>query len=244
MKNQNNSTSKQEAFCKINLPMWQIQLYGANFFAVLTMIFGGLYVAIWGAKAVGNGFSVFLEHQAYALLVPAVFVAGIALHELIHGLAFAVFNKHGHKTIRYGFSATRMIAYAHCTEPLRVRYLYVVLLAPMLVLGLLPVLVAMIIGNGPLLFFGIFFTAASVGDLLYVKRLSLLPLDAWVEDDPNEIGFWLHESTDGRRTFHPALSDQPPASGASRKLLVFVSIAVFLLVLVCGYQFGAMLARQ
>jgi hypothetical protein len=60
---------------------------------------------------------------------------------------------------------------------------------PEIALGLIPTLIAMLIGHAWLLCFGIFFTAAAGGDMLVLWKLKPYDKDDEVKDHPEKIGF-------------------------------------------------------
>ena len=59
---------------------------------------------------------------------------------------------------------------------------------PAIVLGIVPSIVAMIIGNFPLILFGMFFTFAASGDFLIVWMLCKENNRSMVLDHPSKIG--------------------------------------------------------
>ena len=60
---------------------------------------------------------------------------------------------------------------------------------PGLVLGLFPVIIALVYGYGWLLLLGIFFIGAAGGDLMVLFKLIKVDKKHLIQDHPNEIGF-------------------------------------------------------
>lgn len=64
---------------------------------------------------------------------------------------------------------------------------------PGLVVGFLPMVVALGVGFSSLLIFGILFTCAAGGDLLVLWNLRKYPKNWRVKDHPEKIGFIVSE---------------------------------------------------
>ena len=60
-----------------------------------------------------------------SLIIFLTFVIGIILHELIHGLTWSLFAKHGFKSMKFGILLKMLTPYCHCKEPLKVAGCYV-----------------------------------------------------------------------------------------------------------------------
>ena len=87
----------------------------------------------------------FLSKHNPLLTFLSVFVtlmAGIVVHELIHGLTWAYFAKKGFKSIRFGVFWEMLTPYCHCSEPLTVRQYCIGALMPLVVLGIIPLVLA------------------------------------------------------------------------------------------------------
>ena len=82
-----------------------------------------------------------------AVVIP-VFLGGVVLHELIHGIAWAYFGNKPLTAIRFGFKLSALTPYAHCREPLPASVYRIGAAAPAVLLGLVPVLVATVTGTG------------------------------------------------------------------------------------------------
>jgi hypothetical protein len=114
---------------------------------------------------------------------------GIVVHELSHGVVWAVFAKRGFRSIRFGINWEYLTPYCHCSEPLRVWQYIAGGLAPFCIMGFLPAMYAMITGNTFLMFFAMFFTWAAGGDLQAVWMLRRFKMNRWVKDHPADLGF-------------------------------------------------------
>ena len=119
------------------------------------------------------------------------FILLISLHELIHGIFGALFAKEGWKSVSFGFIAKYLTPYCHCKEPLKNAQYLVVVLMPTLLLGVLPGLVAIFLGNSTLLNIGILMIFAGGGDLLITLKLLFFRSTAQEQlilDHPYQLG--------------------------------------------------------
>jgi hypothetical protein len=65
-------------------------------------------------------------------------------------------------------------------------------IAPAIILGFIPSVVAIIIGNFGLLIFGLVFTVVAAGDFLIINLLRKENKDDFVEDHPSEAGCYIY----------------------------------------------------
>jgi putative zincin peptidase len=161
----------------------------AIFLGVLFVVpsVGGLaaaYAAIWGWRSLDAALAVNLWELPVLLLA-------IALHELIHGVTWAWLSGKGFGAIRYGFHLATLTPFAHSKEPLPVVPYAIGALMPGLVLGVLPCLVAMLLGWATLMLFGLAMTVAAGGDLLVVWLLRGTGRRSLVLDHPSRAGCWV-----------------------------------------------------
>ena len=117
---------------------------------------------------------------------------GIAVHELIHGIAWAIFAKNGFKSMKFGVMWKLLTPYCHCKDALKVKEYIFGAIAPAILLGILPAIVAIFNGSISLLIFGMFFTMAACGDFLIINLIRKENWDDLVEDHPTEAGCYIY----------------------------------------------------
>jgi hypothetical protein len=161
-------------------------------FVIAAIIFGIPFALIWSWKALAGAFRLFLTE--YLVLFLAV-ILGMVLHEALHGFTWARFCRHGIKSIRYGIKWQALAPYAQCNEALHIDAYRVGCFMPGLILGIVPGVIAVIIGNGWLLVFGIFFTAGAAGDFLILWNLRPYSASYDVLDHPEKIGCLVFKSS-------------------------------------------------
>lgn len=144
------------------------------------------FVLVWGWQSFFEGFSFLRSHQVLLLLI---LILGIVMHEGLHGLTWGLFAKGRLKSIRYGIKWAYLTPFCHCNEPLKRNHYLLGGIIPGLVLGLFPVIVALMFGIGWLLLLGIFFIGAAGGDLMVLLKLIKVDKKHLIQDHPTEIGF-------------------------------------------------------
>ena len=177
-----------------------IDLVWANVFGVLILIpigllFGLPFYFIWkpqldikqyldstGPLGAGLGF----------LLIFGILILGIVLHELIHGIIWAKFAKEGFKSIKFGVLWEMLTPYCHCKEALNVRQYIIGAIAPAIILGIIPAIIAIMTGNLGLLIFGMLFTMAAGGDFLIINLIRKESSSDLVQDHPSEAGCFIY----------------------------------------------------
>jgi hypothetical protein len=115
--------------------------------------------------------------------------AGMVVHELTHAAVWTVFAKHGYRAIRFGFDVRNLSPYVHCSDFLPVNHYAVGVIAPGLLLGVLPGLTSILIGNGWVNCFSVFFTAGAAGDFISLLRLRAFDAGDLVQDHRDHLGF-------------------------------------------------------
>lgn len=188
---------KIEVFHKDQLT---IDLVKANVFAIVLMlpivlIFGLPYFLIWGIGFNSSdirSLTKVLSPELMGLVLILVFTLGIILHELIHGIVWSRYTSNGFKSIRFGVLWKMLTPYCHCKEPLQVKEYVIGALMPAIILGFIPGILAIIIGNFGLLIFGIIFTTAASGDFMIINLLKNEDKDDYVQDHPSEAGCFIY----------------------------------------------------
>lgn len=141
------------------------------------------FVLIWDYETFKAGKEIFSD---YFLLL---FLGGIIIHELLHGLTWGYFASNGMKSIKFGVKWKFLTPYCHCKEPLKVKHYKIGGAMPLIILGIIPSIVGLIIGHGGVLAFGIIFTWAAGGDIIALYMLRKLDNNIYVSDHPEKMGF-------------------------------------------------------
>jgi len=97
------------------------------------------------------------------LLFWVLVLASIVVHELIHGLTWMGLGEKSFSALKFGVQWKTLTPYAYLKEPVDVKVYRLGGFMPGFVLGLLPFILSLTLGNGTLLWFSIFQTAAAGG---------------------------------------------------------------------------------
>ncbi|MBA7533087.1 hypothetical protein ES705_25322 [subsurface metagenome] len=165
-----------------------ISIERAGFIALLfivpiALIYALPFYLLWGKN-------VFASLRFQSLLFLLLFIVlGIVIHELLHGIVWAVFSKKGFRSIHFGVKWEFFTPYCHCTESLKVWQYILGGVAPLIIMGLLPGIYAIITGNALVMFIGIFFSWAAGGDIQAVWMLRRFKINQLIHDHPEELGF-------------------------------------------------------
>ena len=122
-------------------------------------------------------------------------VMGYFIHELVHATAFMIVGVR-YKNVKFGYDIKKMIIFCSASQPItKGRYKFV-LIAPFVILGLIPYILSIIFLNYPYLFFSSLMIGASAGDLTMLSKLLKLKGDFMVLDHPTEPAFYIVEEVD------------------------------------------------
>lgn len=168
----------------LSVDMGRATIYGPGLMLPISLACYLAFHYFWGWKAVSQGWKEFLHPLSFLLAL----VIGTVVHELIHAIGWVSFGKKPWRVIKFGFMAAALAPYAHCKEPLEVGAYRWGAALPGLLVGIAPMLVAVVVGSGWLLFFGVFFTIAAGGDALVLWLIRGVRRGALVEDHATRAG--------------------------------------------------------
>jgi len=186
-----------------------INLVWANVVGVIILfpigfLFGLPYYLIWKNDFTVQNFKHFMDQitptnlfvgfSVYLFLL----IAGTILHELIHGITWSFYTDKGFKSIKFGILWKMLTPYCHCEEPLTVNQYIKGAIMPAIILGIIPALISIAIGNPGLLAFGIFFTMAAGGDFMIINLLRKENKNNLVEDHPSEAGCFIYRKIENK----------------------------------------------
>ena len=125
------------------------------------------------------------------LLCAVVLVVGVIAHEVLHAVAWKLAARPPKGTVRLGFQWKTVTPYAHCSAPMSARAYRIGAVTPGIVLGLIPIGLALVFGWGGWMMFGLLFTLAAGGDALIVWLLRGVSGHRRVIDHPTRAGCLL-----------------------------------------------------
>ena len=142
----------------------------------------------------GTGLREILDSNPYLLMVLVLVIFGmVILHELIHGVFFSLYAKRGTKSIKFGIMWSKFAPYCHCEDAITAKQYRIVLLMPTLLLGILPTLTGIVIGNFIIFFSGVMLIWGGIGDIIAYRLTRKVPDSALLVDHPKEVGFYYND---------------------------------------------------
>ena len=155
---------KRQGFTRHDLT---IDMGKANLYAILLMIL---------SFAIGYGLYYLVNRKlefdrSNLLVIVVALVALTVVHELIHGACWSLFTPHHFKDIEFGIMKRTITPYCACLVPLTKGQHVFGTAMPLIVLGILPMIVGIAIGNPGVLFVGIFMVVGAAGDILIIRNI-------------------------------------------------------------------------
>lgn len=144
----------------------------------IAVIFYLLFFAIYG----GN-----YKYTRLDIVFWFIVFVGIVIHESIHGITWAVFCKKKWRAIGFGVDWSTLTPYCCCSEGLAFKKYALGCAMPTIVVGLLPYIIGLILGNYFLAMFGVLHIVAGGGDV-YVLWLIRKVKNAIIVDHPYLVG--------------------------------------------------------
>lgn len=178
-------TGKQD----LSMPLERVMVIAIGLMIVLIFMLFFIFYLIHSLRGFVDKEAIFILSMAFL----PVFIIGVMLHELIHGLSFVIFGKVPFKKVKFGFDNQSMSPYAHCEVPLKALVYKVSVLMPALIMGIVPSIISFVSGNIYFLAFGAIFTAAASGDFIVFWLIRKVENNALVEDHPENAGCYILE---------------------------------------------------
>jgi hypothetical protein len=176
-----------------SISMARANLAGIPLFLVMMGAVVAPYVAWRGLPSFVLGVNHFTD---FSVFLPWL-AAGVAAHELLHGLGWMAAGRRSFRSVRFGIHWKTVTPYAHFTEPITARAYRIGIALPGLVVGLLPAAAGYIAGHAaPVLFGGLFFGAAA-GDALGLWAVRRIAPGTLVLDHPSRVGCRVVRSPGG-----------------------------------------------
>ncbi len=146
------------------------------------------------------------------LAVALLFLAGVAVHELLHAAGF-VLGGAAPATVRIRVHWPTLTPYATCSTLVSPRAYRVAGALPGVALGLVPAVVGVALGQGALTVWGALFTGLAAGDFVVLWLIRDLPADALVQDHPARLGCRVVPRPAGEGPETPPPGDAPALGG-------------------------------
>ena len=146
-----------------------ISIFWANVIAIVAVI--ALFAICMPLFNMLHPNASFVIRDLWIFAYFAAYIVLIVVHELIHGLTWSFFTPGRFKDIAFGIMRDSFTPYCTCTMPLEKTPYILGALAPLVILGIIPLVAAFIVGSIPLLFAGILMTDGAAGDIMIVAKI-------------------------------------------------------------------------
>lgn len=183
-KNPNRFTKKPITFTIQQAGKLYIRLMGLLFIAIVSPF---IIIHFQLFSVYFSNFSWMLFAEDIFLFIVAIIV-GIALHEAIHGLTWALLVKEGFRAISFGIMIKQLTPYCHCKGYLRVKHYIIGAIMPAILLGIIPTILAFVNGKVMLFFLGVYFIVAASGDFLIIYLLKNENPNDYIKDHETKPG--------------------------------------------------------
>lgn len=121
------------------------------------------------------------------LLLP-LFVLLIVAHEVVHAIGWKVSSGLAWRDFKFGFLWKSLSPYCHAKKPMPVMAYRIGAALPGIVTGVLPLLVALLTGDGTLAVISAVMISAAVGDIYVLWSVRNVPDNAELIDHPSQAG--------------------------------------------------------
>lgn len=210
------------------LPPSQAQLRAVVLLFPIALLTLGPHLALWGLPD-----RPFPTQWTPALLFGTLFVAGVILHEGLHGLGHAL-GPASWSDVRFGMHWAALTPYARCDIPSRARTYRLAVALPGLVLGVGPAVMGLATGYWLATFFGFLMLVAAAGDLLVLWVLRKVPARTWVQDHPRKVGCLIVADSSATSPSPVSEEDLPARTDSAKGLSLLRLSMLALLSLACA----------
>lgn len=171
-----------------SISVWKAQVLGVVLMVPVLFVCVGPYLFIWGEGALDGA----LDGIHSGALI-STFIGGIVLHEILHGIGWALAGGKRWREISFGFKLKSLTPYATVDGLLEAWAYRVGSALPGVILGLAPWAISLFVGHAGLHLFGVVFTVVAVGDAVVLWLLRDVPNTICVQDHPERVGCMLEE---------------------------------------------------
>ncbi len=172
----------------------------ANFMALLVacpviIVLGIVYVI---AHPEFGGILTIFEggHLLLSVLFLVCIIVLTVLHELIHGLTWSLFTEKRWNSISFGVIWSALTPYCTCNEPLTKKQYIAGSIAPTVILGLIPMFIAIAVGSPFLFLLGAVMYLGGGGDMTIILKMlkfKAIGNEVLYLDHPYKVGLVVFE---------------------------------------------------
>jgi hypothetical protein len=154
---------------------------------ILVPLLGFFYYRIWGTFGVQFIDIPIMQRIANSLIIISILFAFLLVHEMIHGIYWSKYTE-----VKINVILRSLYRGCYCKEPIKIKTYIIGLIMPMLILGIIPLIIGILVGNIIVFGFGILFIAVGADDFLAMYLLRKEDKGNWVKDMDTTIGFIVY----------------------------------------------------
>lgn len=161
----------------------------------LMILFCALYVMYNGDNGNGPIYLPELPMQEMLKFLCGLLIC-LVLHELVHGFVWGLFAKNHYKDISFGVIWSMLTPYCCCKAALKKWQYMLGSIMPLVVVGILPTVYAIMTGSSFLFWLGIFMVLGAGGDIIICLKMLFYrsnEKEMIFMDHPYECGFVVFE---------------------------------------------------
>ena len=151
--------------------------------AVVFLLFRAVYSRLWGHAAY-----LAVWNRLYTAPFVAALLGGLLVHEALHGVGLVVFGRVPPAALRFGFQWLPPAAFCTTDAAIEAHAYRKAALTPAVLLGLLPLLVALMANRGGLALWSVIMLVTCGSDFAAIWAMRSVPRGARVVDSPVEAG--------------------------------------------------------
>jgi len=138
---------------------YQLDMGILNILAILLFVVVGIAMYL-----VGYDFSGIVEYNMLMLFI--LLFLWLMLHEVLHGIGFAMFREVKLNNIVFGMALEKGVFYCMCKQKISKKVIFTSLLFPLTIIGIVTLIIGFIISNDLLIYLSIFNIVGSIGDIV------------------------------------------------------------------------------
>lgn len=169
----------------VSVPFQAIAQSGLIFSLLLLFV---PLVIYWTLYDFGRMFDYGRPAGEVAVILLVITILAVVVHEMLHAIGWMVAGGLSWSQIRFGVDKKTLSPYTHAQVPMTATAYRIGSVLPGIITGLLPAVVGLISGNGPLTMFGAVMLSAAIGDIFVLWIIRKVPGNALVLDHPSQAG--------------------------------------------------------
>jgi hypothetical protein len=160
-------------------------IFGSLLLMILGVVLGFVYYKIRGKFITPPPytFSFSPARIIYGIITIIILFAFLLIHEMIHAIVWSKFTK-----VNVNIKLKSLCRFFVCEEAIKMNHYIIGLIMPTIILGIIPLLIGICLGNIIIYMFGILFIASGADDFLFIRLLMKENKTSWIKDMGSKVG--------------------------------------------------------